>query len=283
MQNTFSTPSFAPGSFGAGHSSQHAAAGLPTGHYGLGMPPPFSLQNQFPTLGSHAGSSRTDRQHTDRQHTDRQHTDRQHTARQHMDRSHTDRSHTDRSQSFGGHRGHQNHGNGHSQTGNRGPVRDHSQRTVLVPVPPEVAGFIIGSGGSTIKGVKSRTRTSIKMFDADPEQNRPHPYFSVRGSSHESVLDAVLTIHNLMMEGLRRQTHSGYQPVQPVATSFSSNSPAYASTSPDYHPSSPPPQSPPHSPPATGTDHFEMIPPVPATPRKRLRVKNSGGDDDDNE
>ena len=116
-----------------------------------------------------------------------------------------------------------------SSGGHNRPQSDY--RTVMVPVPPDFVGFVIGTGGATVKSTAKRTGTSIKMFPADVPSERPYPYFSVRGTSPESVLNAVLSIHNLMVEAYRRQdldvSDGGGGPP---------HTPDYTPTSPTYMP-----------------------------------------------
>jgi hypothetical protein len=226
MQSHASTSHSAPASYGA-----HPSSGFPGGlqgsapGYGLGSsefvmshltaaPAPTGFLGQHPGHQGHRTDHRQGPRPDHRQ-------------------GHSRPSHGHRQSQ--GHR----HGNG---GGHRQAVPDRPLRTVLVPVPPDVAGFVIGSGGSTIKGVKTRTLTSIKMFESDPQNNRPYPYFSIRGSSQENVLNAVLSVHNLMIEGIRRNTLGGSDstsavPDAPQSPNYTPSSPSYSPSTPTFYPS----------------------------------------------
>jgi hypothetical protein len=101
-----------------------------------------------------------------------------------------------------------------------------------VPVPSSDTGFVIGTGGKTVKAIKSRTKTSIRHFDADPANDRPYPYFSVRGSP-AGVCDAVLEIHKLMLESQRRSGSVTYDSVGGGSDSVD-KSEDYTPKSPEY-------------------------------------------------
>ena len=84
------------------------------------------------------------------------------------------------------------------------PRHQRHQVTKLVPVPDDFCGFVIGTKGSSIKKVKRDTGCSyIRCEKAEPDQQRPDPYFVVKGSEL-SVARATATILEMSMEAYRR-------------------------------------------------------------------------------
>jgi len=108
-----------------------------------------------------------------------------------------------------GHHGQGHHGQGHHGHKGKDTQPRRHQQTIMVPVPDEFVGFVLGAKGKSIRKVKDDTRADyIRLHDAEPEESRPDPYFVVKGS-HIAVGRAKGTILEMAMEAYRRSKSSG--------------------------------------------------------------------------
>ena len=136
-----------------------------------------------------------------------------------------------------------------------------------LPIKSDCVGLVIGAKGRTIKRIQSETGARVNLNQAEPEKNRPLPYFVIRGSPI-SVTRAAVKITEIATEAKHRNDspdasadapRKKYQPMPRyvrapmMLSSFIPSSPEYSPSSPEYSPSSPSyaPSSPsyaPHSP-----------------------------------
>ena len=142
---------------------------------------------------------------------------------------------------------------GHHQTAaSRNGRRAAPEFTFSLPVKPDCVGLVIGSKGRTIKSIQSETGAYVKLHQAEPEKNRPLPYFVISGSP-VCVTRAAIKITEISTEAKHRNESrsTGYgtdsiapihQPTQtytPTSPTYRPSSPTYTPTSPTYTPTSP--------------------------------------------
>ena len=134
-------------------------------------------------------------------------------------------------------------------------------------VHPKHAGFVLGGGGKTMKGIGSKYRVHIRLHNSSDGH---WPYFKVVGSSCEHVEQAFLALRDVANIAYRKipVELGGYQGQAPVSPKVRHSHAApqqlpekYEPKSPDYTPSSPgyAPTSPPYIPTDEKTANVEKL------------------------
>jgi hypothetical protein len=73
------------------------------------------------------------------------------------------------------------------------------EHTIFIPTSRNHAGIIIGSKGSKIARINQTYNVFSKINNAQPDEGRPLPYFSVTGRK-ENVQDATIHIYQLLFQ-----------------------------------------------------------------------------------
>jgi len=159
-------------------------------------PPQSHVQkhnDQKHNVQKHNVQKHNSQKHNGQKHNSQKHNDQKHHSQKHNDQKHHSQKHHDQLQHKGG-----------------DDSRPRRQQTkILVPVPDEFVGFVLGSKGNSIRKVKDDTRADyIRLHPAEPEEARPDPYFVVKGSPI-AVECAKGTILEMAMEAYRRSKKSG--------------------------------------------------------------------------
>lgn len=76
---------------------------------------------------------------------------------------------------------------------------DHSF-ILKVPVPNDKIGIIIGKGGTTIKSIQERTRTTVQIPSEPDQDNAAVRTISIGADTQESVIAAQLEIHQTLQQ-----------------------------------------------------------------------------------
>ena len=105
-------------------------------------------------------------------------------------------------------------------------------------VHPKHAGFVLGGGGRTMKGIGGKFRVHIRLHNSSDGH---WPFFKVVGSSCEHVEQAFLALRDVANIAHRKipVELGGYQgkpPASPPVEKFEPKSPDYTPSSPAYIP-----------------------------------------------